>query len=1272
MRRAVLLCLGLFALLTLVQGVHAAWWDPNWQYRREITISGSHPENYQLKVVLPFFDNSIRFLENENSGLLPYWVENWTADNMTVWVKRYQASGADSTIYVYYGNPNAGRVDNGWATFDFFDDFNDNTLSSDWTVWNPTVTEINSRLEVTNSSTDARARVVTYSRNDVAIAERVYVVTRRGDIWFYANSTNYWGVMLSPSDNTIQFGKYQNASWTWAGSVSFSSSFNRWYNFEARKYGTTVKVYVDGVLQATFSDAFLDDYNWYPGCGTWSATAYFDDFRVMKCLDLEPTASVGAEEFYSFGISSVEYPTEVDIDDDWVQKSCPVRVTVSDQLAGENADNILSCTLEVYDFLGCKILSTSSPENVVLIDANTKRFDFVVDNLSPAGVSTLKITAVGSSTSASLIKPLHLLDSEGYCRYENLPGHVLSVKGEVWKFENWVLNENFNDISDWSNSYYNWPAASFSVSSSNAREGENSVLFSGTGGTSTSTVTFSKTVNFSGYYKVGIFVRVNMSCSLQLKVNGNILCQTAIDQTNSWRFYEARLPAGTGSATFTAYFCNFPQVGSNTMTINLDALLLGARPSGTWTVKDNYFEDNNTGTHLVFWSGDNFTVENFSLGYVKRDGRVVLKFFLDNIDGVVENTYPYPDCPPYLHLPDWISTYSPLSPLVDVDWDSENRDYKNDNFTWGINCGDPDNDDLTVTCRTYDNNGNLAFENSVRVWWDSSAGYRTVGDNRRNYEGWFVWNPPDNSPLGTCDLWVRLDDNTDTFENTAWEVLYLDDITTTWSVSPLNPFCRWEVTISGSVQLADFRPWYSSYFPGNLWNSLGITSKTLAKENIKYLRLDDQFSGTFYPTINAPWSQTYIERATPSQIVQVSLTVICDLNPSNPKVWILDGRPGWSYTNNPNWKYAVRLMWEKGFDNLTDNQVENSYTYFVNFSYTTGATSGDNRLVKQYTEFLLPYQINWAVIKDNRNAYTRTLLDNGRRYLDFYLIKQEDIDAGKCLSYLFKIDDPTGAWLNGTARWYKWVQNQPKRFITESYWGATGEITCYLIYDETYNILLVSQDNREFEFGFFTASANRTPAALSPLLRAPSSENWQTVFSPEYSWMFWWSWDRTDNSLHLYGQDRSGKVVHAETQLLTTSYPSAVSGTSMMENSSGTWQTVFFASPENWWRVRVRLETPSENNYITYLISPLIHASLTPPSGLGEAIGSPVPLSMLFAAAVGVLMLCLFGQINAGVGIVFAGIALAVIKVLGISVPAGLIGILVFVGVLTMILERRS
>jgi len=136
MKTLVAVFLVLTFLIMFSPTVCAEWWDNNWPYRRAITISGSHPENYQLKIILPFFDNSIRFTENESGPLLPYWVENWTSDNMTVWVRRYQANGTDNIIYVYYGNPNATSASNGDDTFIFFDDFSGTSLdSSKWVTF---------------------------------------------------------------------------------------------------------------------------------------------------------------------------------------------------------------------------------------------------------------------------------------------------------------------------------------------------------------------------------------------------------------------------------------------------------------------------------------------------------------------------------------------------------------------------------------------------------------------------------------------------------------------------------------------------------------------------------------------------------------------------------------------------------------------------------------------------------------------------------------------------------------------------------------------------------------------------------------------------------------------------------------------------------------------------------------------------------------------------------------------------------------------------------
>ena len=115
----------LFSATAPLASANPGWWNASWTRRRPITITGTHPENYQIRIVIPY-DNDmradygdLRFLENEASGVLSYWVENYTTDNVTVWVRRLE--NYDGTIYVYYGNPSAESESNGPATFELYD-----------------------------------------------------------------------------------------------------------------------------------------------------------------------------------------------------------------------------------------------------------------------------------------------------------------------------------------------------------------------------------------------------------------------------------------------------------------------------------------------------------------------------------------------------------------------------------------------------------------------------------------------------------------------------------------------------------------------------------------------------------------------------------------------------------------------------------------------------------------------------------------------------------------------------------------------------------------------------------------------------------------------------------------------------------------------------------------------------------------------------------------------------------------------------------------------
>jgi hypothetical protein len=311
------------------------WWNTSWPYRRAITITGAHPENYQLKITLPFFDNSIRFLENETSGLLPYWVENYTSTSMTVWVRRYQANGTDNVIYVYYGNPNAGRIDNGDATFDLFDDFPGTTLDgSKWTVFgssNAAVSVSNSILNITIAST-ATGYYQIRSNKSIPFGEvieaKIYAGGTNGVRGFMpAYSTGTIGLMRY--DVEVYFGSFYAGAYLSCGADGYSgwsfgvrtandeSTLATKSNFTSSYLGTWVWGRL--IVQQSFQQAFLLDSNWntlassssssntlpsstyYVDLGNmWvnAGSAYsfqYDLVRVRKYVSPEPTTSVGAE-----------------------------------------------------------------------------------------------------------------------------------------------------------------------------------------------------------------------------------------------------------------------------------------------------------------------------------------------------------------------------------------------------------------------------------------------------------------------------------------------------------------------------------------------------------------------------------------------------------------------------------------------------------------------------------------------------------------------------------------------------------------------------------------------------------------------------------------------------------------------------------------------------------------------------------------------------------------------------------------------------------------
>jgi hypothetical protein len=113
------------------------WWDPNWGYRKVITIDSSKVDSdltdfpVLVKLTSSNFDFSkaqsagqdIRFIDQSQipKQVLSYEIERWdsTGQKAEIWVKVPSvSSGSDTKIYMYYDNPGASDAQdatNTWA-----------------------------------------------------------------------------------------------------------------------------------------------------------------------------------------------------------------------------------------------------------------------------------------------------------------------------------------------------------------------------------------------------------------------------------------------------------------------------------------------------------------------------------------------------------------------------------------------------------------------------------------------------------------------------------------------------------------------------------------------------------------------------------------------------------------------------------------------------------------------------------------------------------------------------------------------------------------------------------------------------------------------------------------------------------------------------------------------------------------------------------------------------------------------------------------------------
>jgi len=275
--------------------VKADWWDNNWEYCRNITVSQG-VDGYQYEVHITdtahMDEDSIRIINapcNSGGSEVPHWTEKFETNDAIIWFK---GSGTGTQYSIYYNNPSASDTSNGDSVFLLFDDFLGSSINtSKWEITgSPGVS--NSKLILSNSSSpgDGVVSLTTFTSGSYSIDAKV---TQHNDYvrWKTGFENDYY--------------KFDDGGSYWWGFYVDDSKVDTWgYNVDPNGLVGTVSLIVNQstTINTPTNSHLISQYS--TGLGgvrsyVWECTVYIDWIRVRKYVYPEPTASVGSEQSYS-------------------------------------------------------------------------------------------------------------------------------------------------------------------------------------------------------------------------------------------------------------------------------------------------------------------------------------------------------------------------------------------------------------------------------------------------------------------------------------------------------------------------------------------------------------------------------------------------------------------------------------------------------------------------------------------------------------------------------------------------------------------------------------------------------------------------------------------------------------------------------------------------------------------------------------------------------------------------------------------------------------
>jgi len=302
-------------------------WLTGWKYRKAHTIVGSTAgavTDYQIRVTVHYgsgTDNGehvylngrcrtdfgdVRFTSDDGTTQLAYWIEKKVdGDYAIIWVKvpSIPASPDTTTIYIYYGNPDATTTSDGDATFLFFDDF----LTWDTSKWSQsqhtgTRGVSNSILTLTTTGTaqELYFSIPTFGLNAMCEMKANFVST---------DGSSYTVILFCGSQVTARIGEWSQVGWGTAlqwdvadtagethGNLG-AGGYGAWYVYGAVRLPSSAKFFVNRNLVYTKSASWGTGNSQIELFSAYGSQIQIDWVLVRKYIDPEPShGSWGSEE----------------------------------------------------------------------------------------------------------------------------------------------------------------------------------------------------------------------------------------------------------------------------------------------------------------------------------------------------------------------------------------------------------------------------------------------------------------------------------------------------------------------------------------------------------------------------------------------------------------------------------------------------------------------------------------------------------------------------------------------------------------------------------------------------------------------------------------------------------------------------------------------------------------------------------------------------------------------------------------------------------------